>query len=114
MMALGMDIVAVKRFKGIKDNPLKLEKIFTENEIAYCLSKAVCQESFAGHFAAKEATIKAFSSFGKKLSLKHVEITHSSDGGPFVHIKDSPEYEIMVSIAHEKEYAVASALVIKK
>ena len=111
MIGIGTDIVSVKRFKGIEKKRAMLEKIFTEKEIAYALSKAVSAETFAGHFAAKEAIIKAFTSFGKKLGFKDVEITHLKNKQPIAFIKNFKGYTILLSIAHETDYAVSSALV---
>lgn len=114
MMGLGTDIAAIERFRGIGGDASRVNRIFTEDEIAYCLSKAVCSESFAGHFAAKEAVIKAFASFDMKFSLKQVEIMHLADGRPYAHIPTMHEYDILLSIAHEKEYAIATALIKKR
>ncbi len=113
-MGLGTDITAVKRFEDIERHHGKLAKIFTNNEIVYALRKTVSAEVFAGHFAAKEALIKAFDYFGKKLLYVDIELEHAESGAPIAVIKGAESFAISVSISHEREYAIACALVLKK
>lgn len=113
MISIGTDIVSIHRFIGVEKKIEMSRLMFTENEFVYCSSKAVSAESFAGHFAAKEALIKAFSSFGRKFLLKDIEIVHLQNGQPKAKIRNSAGYTISLSIAHENNYAIAFALVIK-
>ena len=78
-----------------------LNKVFTENERAYC-KKA---ENFAGIFAGKEAYFKALGT-GAKAPLTDVEIGHDRNGKPHLCGIDSSD----ISISHDGEYAVATVI----
>lgn len=68
-------------------------------------------EFLAGRFCAKEAVYKALSGIEEKLFLRDIVILNDSSGKPFV---DQPRYKdknIFISISHEKDYAVAQAIV---
>ncbi|MBA3954960.1 4'-phosphopantetheinyl transferase superfamily protein, partial [Candidatus Dependentiae bacterium] len=64
MRSIGIDAVEIERFKHWHTySAQQLEKIFTVQEIAYCLANSSkSAERFAVRFAAKEATYKALSS----------------------------------------------------
>lgn len=106
-MKVGVDIVNIKTFK--EKDFVKYEtfyrKIFTKEEIKYCLNKAEPYQHFAARFAAKEAVIKTIS---KKINIKDIEIYHKNSK-PHVKIKDQ-ELEIQLSISHDGDYAIAFAL----
>ena len=71
MYKIGIDIVKISRIeKSIKSQSF-LNKVFTENERAYC-KKA---ENFTGIFAGKEAYFKALGT-GLKFPRTYFEIGH--------------------------------------
>lgn len=101
MYKIGTDIVKISRIeKSIKSQSF-LNKVFTENERAYC--KKV--ENFAGIFAGKEAYFKALGT-GLKFPLTDVEIGHDENGKPYLCGIDSSD----ISISHDGEYAVATVI----
>lgn len=118
----GIDIAEVGRFRKLpyKTNKNFYNKIFTENEIKYCIDKADPYQHFAARFAAKEAVIKAL---GKKIGdVRKIEIINERDGRPQVETKNllrrriglwpkKPKTKILLSLSHVKEYAVAVAFV---
>ena len=57
----GIDLVEIKRIKDAVDRygPRFLNRVYREEEQAYCLRKRNSAESFAARFAAKEAAAKA-------------------------------------------------------
>lgn len=61
IIGIGTDIIEISRFADWHQKPqAQLEKIFSAEEIAYCLSSpALCAQRFAVRFAAKEALFKA-------------------------------------------------------
>lgn len=84
-LANGLDLVEINRFKTI--NPkIKVrfcQRVFTEKEIIACNG---IDESFAGRFAAKEATAKAL---GCGIGLVHwhdVEILLDENGKPILYL----------------------------
>ena len=117
-ISCGTDIIEIERIKkSIIDLEDKfLNKIFTEKEITYCMSKKNQRyQHFAARFAAKEAVFKSISKkVNNKLEWKNIEITNDINGKPYVNLKyDIKEIEnIDISISHCKEYAVATAIVI--
>ena len=84
VLATGVDIESVERFKSLYTNDHFINLIFTQKEIDYCMNKSEPHISFAGKFCAKEAVLKAVSN---KIGMKEVEIINSSSGKPFVYIK---------------------------
>jgi holo-[acyl-carrier protein] synthase len=66
----------------------------------------------AGRFAAKEAIAKALGTgIGASYSFGDIEILRGERGEPIVYLKGQRAESIKVSISHEKEYAVAVALI---
>jgi len=108
---IGIDIISINRFKKLKEGDHEnWEKFFTAEEWQYCFREANFFEHLAGIFAAKEAAIKACEK--KKVNnLSQIEIKHSENGQPVVIIKGNPELKINVSISHDKESAIAVALI---
>ena len=100
---IGIDIVDVARItKAIERYGDRfLDKVFTAEEIKYAKGKRKIGETLAGHFAAKEAFIKAM---GKGLPWKDMEVQHE-EGRPFIIFRGN-RYD-GVSISHERTYAVA-------
>jgi holo-[acyl-carrier protein] synthase len=104
---IGIDIVDIARItKAIERYGDRfLEKVFTANEIKYAKGKRRIGETLAGHFAAKEAFIKAV---GKSLPWKDIEV-HHEEGKPYIMFQG--ERYNGVSISHERTYAVAIATI---
>ena len=91
-----------------------MSKVFTENEASYCKSKANPSIHFAGRFAAKEAIKKCIliSSVIDSLDFKDIEVLPRSNGAPIVtKINKIPYSDLQVSISHEKDYAIAMAMI---
>jgi len=112
MIQVGIDCVNISRFNNFgKDK--SIDKIFTENEKAYCLAKSLPEQHFAARFAAKEAIIKAFFRHDIELNVDKIEILNDSSGAPFANILLSPyiNYNISISLTHTKEMAMAVALI---
>ncbi|MCL2063786.1 MAG: holo-ACP synthase [Candidatus Cloacimonetes bacterium] len=132
----GIDIIEVSRIReAIKKTVGFREKVFTENEIAYCETKKEKYQSYAARFAVKEAFMKALGTgFSKGASWKDIEVLNNPDGKPYILLygvtrdifyniknekhslrksdKDAENIisEIYVSISHTKELAIASVI----
>ena len=112
--SIGVDIESIARFSNLKRRESKnfLEKIFTEKELDYCLSKENFAQHLASHFAAKEAVVKALGSFRKKpIALSKIVISHSAQGVPAVTLKG---YSVKISLSHCEDKAVAFVMVKKQ
>ncbi len=103
---IGIDIVNVSRFKIklLEDNLKFYEKIFSDSEIEYCKKFKSPYEHFAGIFAVKEALIK---SIDEDIGLLEIVIEHENNK-PVIKLKTpfNEKYRFIVSISHEKEFAV--------
>jgi len=89
---IGIDSVEIARFKHWHTWPhAKLKKIFSEQEIVYCLSNPIkSAERFAARFAAREASYKALVGNMSEMPFlsfcKLVTINKNSNGKPFLNI----------------------------
>ena len=107
--SIGIDIVNVDRFssKLYSKNKEFYSKIFTNDEINYCIKFKDPYTHFAGKFALKEAVIKATN---KKISLLDIETFHKNNI-PQVKLKNEINYSSISSITHENTVAVAVFLI---
>ena len=109
---IGIDIVDINKFKKItySSKPHFYEKLFLKSEIDYCIRFKNSAERFAGKFAAKEAVLKSVSG---KISFLDIETLHSNDK-PIVKLRNKKQkYNFLVSISHEKNFAI-SVVISKK
>jgi holo-[acyl-carrier protein] synthase len=83
---IGTDIVAIERFQRFMDenNIALLQRIFTEQERAYCSARMVnCAASYSARFAAKEAFMKALGTgLRDGISWHDIEVVNDSLGKP--------------------------------
>lgn len=114
---IGTDIIEIFRVeKAISRYGQKfLDRIFTENEQAYCLKHKMSARHFSGRFAAKEAIVKALGTgIGKEVNWTDIEILNDANGKPHAALSPSiqakfPSLNLEISMSHCKEYAVAFA-----
>lgn len=122
MLGLGNDIIEIHRIEAsiARHGHHFLNRVFTEHEQAYCSRHRVPGPHFAGRFAAKESVIKTLGKgFRNQFSWLDIEIRNTEEGQPYPLLSprlntafDHPQ--ILVSISHCREYAVATALWMKK
>ena len=109
----GIDIIEVDRIaKAIERwGENFLNHVFTDEEIVYAKKHRYPSQRFAGRFAAKEAVLKAFGK-NSHLNWKDISITNDEDGKPICHFSDKNfKKQILISISHTPNYAVASAII---
>lgn len=121
---VGIDIIEMSRInKAVENRENFVERFFTRGERDYFESKRKGKtQSIAGYFAAKEAISKALGTGLSGFKWKDIEILKSIEGVPQVALKGKAKViatelgisEIMISISHCKEYAVAQAIAIGK
>jgi holo-[acyl-carrier protein] synthase len=118
---IGIDIVEVDRIaSSIQEFGERfLQRIFTDNERAYCQSYRQAERCFAARFAAKEAIAKALGTgIGKDISWLDLEIRRAASGEPSVHLIGKAASfcqqrgigQIKISLTHAHDYAAANAL----
>lgn len=113
---IGIDLVKIERMKTAAERWGRkfLERIFTENEIAYCYDRKEPFLSLSVRFAAKEAFIKAIGS-EVFIPLTDIEIVNSENGRPLIKgsgrlkefFKEKSIKYCHLSLSHEKEFGVA-------
>ncbi|MCC5437505.1 holo-ACP synthase [Clostridium botulinum] len=117
---IGTDITEIRRIeKAITRNKNFINKLFTKNEMDLWEKKNFKLEFIAGRFAAKEAISKALGTGIRDFNFQDIEIINNELGKPKVILKPKAEdiirkisqsHKIHLSISHEKEYAIAYAL----
>ena len=106
---LGIDLVKNDRISNsINEDFINMILTSKEKEIYFKRKGTKQLEFLCGRFAAKEAIVKAISKYENPHFLE-IEILNNPNGSPFVKYKN---YNIEVSISHEKKYTIASAIVI--
>ncbi len=112
IIGTGVDITEVRRLRQAveKWGDAFLHRIFTDKELTSARQRISFYQHLAGRFAAKEAVFKALGD--KELNWKQVQITNDEAGKPHCEIlkKSHRGCNILVSISHVKNYAVANAV----
>jgi len=121
----GIDIVEIQRISKIyeKFGFNFLVKILSKEELKIIpINKKRRIDFISGRFAVKEAFVKALGTgFRNEWSLKKISVLNNSSGRPEILFENSinellkkriKNINILVSIAHEKNYCVASVMII--
>lgn len=115
-MFVGVDMVKIARWEKILEKyPKRIEKIFTEEEIAHCEKKGKKRaESYAALWGAREAAGKALGIgiFGS--AWQDAYVTWGEYGAPVLHLQGTFAKraealgisEMAISISHEDDLAI--------
>ena len=113
---IGVDMVEIVRFQqlGYSSNKQFYTRVFTPNEIKYCLSFSSPAPHFAANFAGKEAVYKAVNMFCD-VKLHNIEILRDKNGAPKVNLhlsrkEKTNHLHVKVSLSHSLSHAVAFAV----
>lgn len=129
IVGLGTDITEVKRFEKWVEEPSYIQRFFNEKEISKTADgklterqlSSLCQH-YAVRFAAKEAFSKALGTGISGFELKDVYVQNEESGKPYLVLENSAKElfekicgkaNILVSLSHEKEYALATVIIEK-
>jgi holo-[acyl-carrier protein] synthase len=110
---IGIDIVSIPRFSAAmkRRGPGLCKRLFTGDELAYCLKRRFPERHLAARFAAKVSLFKAM---GSHMGFLNVEITRSALGAPVMEVKGGGQgFRYNVSISHTGKLAVAETVVEK-
>ena len=119
IFGVGTDIVKVSRVKRSLKNRHFLSRIFNNKEITKCKRNINFSNCFAKRFAAKEAFSKALGTgISEGISFNEIIILNEKNGKPIIKLLNKTKkivekkikkkkYKISLSIADEKNYAVA-------
>jgi holo-[acyl-carrier protein] synthase len=124
LLGLGCDVIEVARVKGVVERQGErfLQRIFTDEERAYCFGMARPYPHLAARFAAKEAVSKCFTTgIGAQLGWKSASIHHGARQEPLVRLDDKGEAllrqlgatRVIVSISHTDAFAMAVAALVR-
>ena len=124
IIGIGADLIEVSRVTRAYERfgGRFLERLFTPEESAYCMARVDYACALAGRFAAKEAVVKALSPTAP-MGLAYRDVAVKADGGrPTVELSgvaatlavERGVEEVMVTISHEKGYAMAFAVALGK
>jgi holo-[acyl-carrier-protein] synthase len=107
---LGIDIISIPRIKSAAERwgDRFLNRIFTDNELTYCLKRKNPYPCLAVRFAAKEAFVKAYD--GKAPRYRDIEVVMTEKGRPSL-VFQGMAFPARVSLSHERDYAVAVVMV---
>lgn len=112
-------MVEIARIRqAIEKNPHFMERVYTQQEIAYCQRKANPWQSFAARFAAKEAVSKALGTGIGPVGLAEIEIVNAKHGQPGVCLHGKAQelavsrniQRVHVSLSHSEAYAIATTV----
>ena len=124
IIGTGIDIVENERMADMLDrwDGKFKDKVFLAEEQAYCDSKALPGNHYAGRFAVKEAVSKAFGTgIGEHIGWLDIEVTKDlNSGAPSVKFSDKAcalmtkvnADDVLISFSHSKNYSVAQALLV--
>ena len=113
---VGVDMVSTRRIARWLSLPGLPERYFHRDELAASLAKgAGAAASLAGRFAAKEAFGKALGTGLAGIALKDIMVVNDGNGKPEIAVAGTAKTalgrsgagRVHLSVAHEKEFAVA-------
>lgn len=108
---IGIEIVDVDRFSRVMQRRGErfLKRLFTANELDYCMRQRRPEEHLAARFAAKASFLKAV---GKTIRFIDMEISRNPDGRPELHAKGiAASFKAEISMSHDGGLAIAEAIV---
>jgi holo-[acyl-carrier protein] synthase len=117
VIRIGVDVVDVARLEDHMERwPRLVDRVFTQAEKQYCLSKRHPAQHFAARFAAKEAAFKALGEGWPKLSWTDVEVVSESRRPGLVlrgrAAEMAGECTTLVSLSHDAGIAIAQGLLV--
>jgi holo-[acyl-carrier protein] synthase len=123
IIGTGLDIMEVRRVDALlrKAGDRFLRRWFTDEEVAYCLSRARPAEHLAARLAAKEACVKALRlAVGDGLLLRDIAVIREDEGAPSLRLAGRAADiasragvdHLFVSLTHTREYAAASVVAV--
>jgi holo-[acyl-carrier protein] synthase len=118
IVGIGTDICEVERIERAigRFGDRFLRRVYTEEEIGYCRSKANVAERFAARFAAKEATMKALGTGQNHgVTWKSIAVHNVRGGRPVLRLTGAAERfaaqlgatNIVLSLTHTSTTALA-------
>lgn len=126
VVGIGVDLVENDRMQEMLDRwgPKFKDKVFLKKEQQYCETKASPNHHYAARFAVKEAVSKAFGTgMGPHIGWLDIEVVRDTKtGAPSVKLSAKGRKlasarkagDVLISLSHTKNYAMAHALLLEK
>ena len=125
LLGLGCDVIEIERVRGVLERQGErfVQRVFTEEERAYCFSHKTPDLHLAARFAAKEAVSKAFTTgIGAELGWRSISIYHGSRNEPLVRLDEQGQAllakvgatHVFVSLSHTALVAMAVAALVRQ
>src|SRR5256714_15455882 len=122
VLGIGVDMVEVERIQHSLDRfgERFMKRVFTEGEIAYCISMKFPARHLAARFAAKEAVSKAFGTgIGKSMGWKDIDVRRKPSGEPYLVLEGGAKKlaeerqvsKLSISLSHTEHHAMAVIVV---
>ncbi len=117
MISTGIDLVEISRFQKLVNQETFQKNCFCEEELKYLQKIENNLRTMAGMYAAKEAFLKAIHKGIGDYSMREIMILHEESGAPKIALegqikKDIVYQDCSLSISHEKDFAVASVILL--
>jgi len=123
VLGVGVDLTQMPRLRRVvaRWDERFLQRVFTEQEIAYCRRRRDPIPHFAARFAAKEATLKAL---GTGLSMgvnwRELEVRRERGQAPTMVLSGRCRAiaeakggrRVLLSLSHDGDYAMAQAMLL--
>lgn len=124
LLGLGADLVDVARIQGVLERQGErfLNRVFTDEERAYCFQMKVPYPHLAARFAAKEAVSKAFTTgIGAELGWRSISVYHGDRREPLVRLdekglqllKEVGASRVLLTLSHTPTAALAVAALVR-
>ena len=121
ILGIGVDVVDVARMKrALSRHPTFEDRVFTDEEVAYCTRGGTAAECYAGRFAAREAVIKALGGL-RGAKWKDISVVRAPTGAPSILLAGAAAARssmlgierVLISFTHERNMAVAFCLAVR-
>jgi holo-[acyl-carrier protein] synthase len=124
LVGLGCDLIEVQRIREVleRHGDRFLDRVFTDEERAYCFSMAHPHKHLAARWAAKEAVSKCFTTgIGAELGWKSASVYHGARQEPLVRLDEKGlallrqvgASHVFVSLSHTDVSAMAVAALVR-
>ena len=124
LAGIGADIVDIARIRAAHERHGAhfLERVFTPDEITYCLRMGNPHEHLAARFAAKEAVAKAFTTgIGAELGWHSISVYHGARQEPLIRLDEKASAllaragatHVLITLSHTATAALAVAALVK-
>ncbi len=124
LIGIGCDLIEVDRVGGVLERQGErfINRVFTEEERAYCDSLKHPHKHYAARFAAKEAVSKCFTTgIGAEFGWKSASVYHGARHQPLIRLDEQGTEllarvggdRVIVSLSHTETAAMAVAAIVK-